>query len=172
MEKNVGGEKRPTIYTLRNANNKTLEEIESEISKAAGRKNTGVFTDHDEKNPGTFFSRMPRFVRKAILKYVLYYNPFLRKKVFGTASFSSVGMFGDISGWGIPLTSHAIHFVAGGIGKKPRFIKGELKNRELLSVTMSIDHDFIDGAPATRFAMGLMKMAKEGYGLTQYMDAR
>jgi pyruvate/2-oxoglutarate dehydrogenase complex dihydrolipoamide acyltransferase (E2) component len=37
--------------------------------------------------------------------------------------------------------------------------------RKYLSVTISFDHDIIDGAPAARFMQQLKKLIESGYGL-------
>ena len=42
---------------------------------------------------------------------------------------------------------------------------GNLEIREYLNMTISIDHDVIDGAPATRFASRLKELIEGGYGL-------
>jgi len=37
--------------------------------------------------------------------------------------------------------------------------------REYLSLTMSVDHDLVDGAPAARFTQRLKELIESGYGL-------
>jgi pyruvate/2-oxoglutarate dehydrogenase complex dihydrolipoamide acyltransferase (E2) component len=39
----------------------------------------------------------------------------------------------------------------GGIGVKPGVVDGHIAIREYLSLTISLNHDLIDGAPAARF---------------------
>ena len=43
----------------------------------------------------------------------------------------------------------------GGIAQKPGVVDGRVEIREYLSVTLSFDHDILDGAPAARFAAPL-----------------
>ena len=38
----------------------------------------------------------------------------------------------------------------GGIATKPGIVEGRIQIREYLCITVSIDHDIIDGAPAAR----------------------
>ena len=40
----------------------------------------------------------------------------------------------------------------GGIDQKVRQLEGQFCVREMLSLTLSLDHDMIDGSPAARFA--------------------
>jgi len=53
----------------------------------------------------------------------------------------------------------------GGIAKKPGVFEGRIEIREYLSVTISFDHDIIDGAPATRFTQRLKELVESDYGL-------
>lgn len=55
----------------------------------------------------------------------------------------------------------------GGIGHRPVLVDGELENRDHLSLTISVDHDIIDGAPAARFVERFRQLAEEGYGLAE-----
>ena len=48
---------------------------------------------------------------------------------------------------------------------KPGVYKGEILIREYLDMTVSIDHDVVDGAPAARFVQSLRTLLEAGYGL-------
>jgi hypothetical protein len=48
----------------------------------------------------------------------------------------------------------------GGLCKHPH-----IAIREYLDMTMSFDHDIIDGAPAARLAMRLKELIESGFGL-------
>ena len=53
----------------------------------------------------------------------------------------------------------------GGIGEKPGVVDGHIAIRDYLSLTISFDHDIIDGAPAARFTERLKELIESGYGL-------
>jgi pyruvate/2-oxoglutarate dehydrogenase complex dihydrolipoamide acyltransferase (E2) component len=53
----------------------------------------------------------------------------------------------------------------GGIGVKPGVVDGHIAIREYLSLTISLNHDLIDGAPAARFTERLKDLIESGYGL-------
>jgi pyruvate/2-oxoglutarate dehydrogenase complex dihydrolipoamide acyltransferase (E2) component len=53
----------------------------------------------------------------------------------------------------------------GGIGAKLVATPGGIASREYLSLTISVDHDIVDGAPAARFAGRLKELIESGYGL-------
>ena len=46
---------------------------------------------------------------------------------------------------------------------------GRIAIREYLSMTISFDHDIIDGAPAARFTQRLKELIESGYGLFDSM---
>ena len=55
----------------------------------------------------------------------------------------------------------------GGIATKPAVVDGQIVPREMLSVTLSFDHDVVDGAPAARFVERLKKLAEGAAGLEE-----
>jgi 2-oxoacid dehydrogenases acyltransferase (catalytic domain) len=71
---------------------------------------------------------------------------------------TAVGMFGKGVGWGIPPALPTLMITLGGIGEKPGVVDGHIAIREYLSLTISFDHEIIDGTPAARFT-------ESGYGL-------
>ena len=58
----------------------------------------------------------------------------------------------------------------GGIGEKPGVVAGRIEIREYLSLTVSVDHDIVDGAPATRFARRLRELMETGYGIEAFIE--
>jgi pyruvate/2-oxoglutarate dehydrogenase complex dihydrolipoamide acyltransferase (E2) component len=74
-------------------------------------------------------------------------------------------MFGTGSGWALSPTNYTLQLTVGGIGERPRLVDGELESREFLSLTVTFDHDVVDGAPAARFVQRLTERLEAGYGL-------
>lgn len=72
--------------------------------------------------------------------------PPLWKQLAGTVAVTSVGMFGTGGGWAVSPTNYTLQLTVGGIGMKPSIIDGELSSREYLSLTVTFDHDVVDGA--------------------------
>jgi pyruvate/2-oxoglutarate dehydrogenase complex dihydrolipoamide acyltransferase (E2) component len=46
-------------------------------------------------------------------------------------------------------------------------VDGQIEIRERLSMTVSFDHDIIDGAPAARFTQRFKELIETGYGLIE-----
>jgi 2-oxoacid dehydrogenases acyltransferase (catalytic domain) len=96
--------------------------------------------------------------------------PRLWKTTVGMVGISAVGMFGTGAGWGIPAaTPTALTLTVGGIGEKQTVVDGHATVREYLSLTISVDHDIVDGAPAARFTQRLKDLIESGYGLGRYV---
>jgi pyruvate/2-oxoglutarate dehydrogenase complex dihydrolipoamide acyltransferase (E2) component len=87
------------------------------------------------------------------------------KDYYGTVLVTSVGMFGTGTGWGIPVPNHTLQLTLGGIGEKPGVVEHRVEVRKYLSLTISIDHDVVDGAPAARFIQRLRKLVEYGFNL-------
>jgi pyruvate/2-oxoglutarate dehydrogenase complex dihydrolipoamide acyltransferase (E2) component len=84
----------------------------------------------------------------------------------GTTFISAVGMFAKgHGGWGISATPHSLSLFAGGITTKPAVVDGRIVPREILDLTVLLDHAIVDGAPATRFVRRLVELIESGYGL-------
>jgi pyruvate/2-oxoglutarate dehydrogenase complex dihydrolipoamide acyltransferase (E2) component len=81
----------------------------------------------------------------------------------GTVAVTAVGMFAGGSGFAIaPLTLMSLQIVVGGMTQRPRVVGGQVEVRDVLDLTVSIDHNIVDGAPAARFGAelrGLMENA-------------
>jgi pyruvate/2-oxoglutarate dehydrogenase complex dihydrolipoamide acyltransferase (E2) component len=72
---------------------------------------------------------------------------------------TSVGMFGGGGGFGIGFpTPIALGLVVGGVSPRPRAVDGEVEIRDVLDLTVSVDHNVVDGAPAARFAADLRRL--------------
>ena len=153
----------PIAHILRSVNKRSFQDIEREIRKV---KDGGVSDPETRQqlNQLRRFFHLPSFVRRIIYYFILR-NPHRFKKKMGTVAVTAVGMFGKGSGWGVGLLNHTLEIVIGGNSVKPVIIKGKMKKREILSVTIAMDHDIIDGAPGVRFTQGLKDLVEKGYGL-------
>ncbi len=82
----------------------------------------------------------------------MFKDPFLKKKFNGTVGFSSMGMFSyNTGGWVIPMTPQVLTAMVGCIRKLPGYDEGQLVKREVVDITISMDHDILDGAQTARF---------------------
>jgi len=155
------GQKTIRPHILRAVNKKTPTELYAEIRAFQQNPNEG-----GEKRAIEWFVRLPGFLRRVILR-AMFRNPAWLKELNGTVSLSSVGMFGQGGGWGIPVSNATLQITLGGIVKRPALIEGKLAERQYLCVTVSVNHDLVDGAPAARFAQTLKEIVESGEVLKQ-----
>jgi pyruvate/2-oxoglutarate dehydrogenase complex dihydrolipoamide acyltransferase (E2) component len=163
IERDVSGQKYVVPYIIRAANHKTFRELHGEI-RAAQRGSANDFITRFR-----LFSALPAMLYDAfvwVFARIGRWRPQLWKEVAGTVGITAVGMFGDGAGWGIPpAMPTALTVTVGGIGTKQVPMNGHAAVREYLSLTISVDHDIVDGAPAARFVRRLKELIESGYGL-------
>jgi pyruvate/2-oxoglutarate dehydrogenase complex dihydrolipoamide acyltransferase (E2) component len=158
IERDVAGQKQLMPYIIRVANRKTFREIHREIRAAQVQDMAQAVVGFK------LVQLLPTFLFSLFLWIVERY-PKMEKKYKGTVELSSVGMFGKGSSWGIPPAGPTLSIIVGGIGEKPGVVDGHIAVRDYLSLTISFDHDIIDGAPAARFTQRLKELIESGYGL-------
>jgi pyruvate/2-oxoglutarate dehydrogenase complex dihydrolipoamide acyltransferase (E2) component len=160
IEAERGGVAIPHI--IRAANRKSFREIHDEIravqTKPARSEQRSSMTMRLAPHAPAIFRRM--------FYWLLLKSPQRLKRYSGTCLVTSVGMFGQGGGWGLGfLPMHTLGLTVGGIAQKPGVIEGRIEIREYLSLTITFDHDVVDGAPAARFAQRLKELLESGYDL-------
>lgn len=148
----------PTI--IRGANEKSLHRINEELRAAKERpvKGSEVFGSMRA------YLLIPPFVRRLVFR-ILDRMPHAMKRHAGTVMVTSVGMFGRGAGWGIPVASHTLNIAVGGVVNRVRMLDGEPTERDHLCLTVSFDHDIVDGAPAARYLHELRRRIEKGADL-------
>ncbi|NWF88753.1 MAG: 2-oxo acid dehydrogenase subunit E2 [Ignavibacteriaceae bacterium] len=168
VETDYNGELVPIPYVIRETNKKDFIQITEEITKAKnqklnnddvllGEKKNKLFSDLYYILPGI----LRRFIWKIILKY-----PAAAKKNMGSVMVTSIGMAGKIKGWFIHTSIHPLSFGIGSILKKPAVVNDKIEIREILNMTVLLDHDVIDGIPMTRFIKKLSENIESGLDLS------
>jgi pyruvate/2-oxoglutarate dehydrogenase complex dihydrolipoamide acyltransferase (E2) component len=71
-------------------------------------------------------------------------------------------MIGKINGWFIHKSVHPVSFGIGSVIRKPAVYNNEVRVREILNMTILVDHDVIDGAPMVRFLNDLTVYIESG----------
>jgi pyruvate/2-oxoglutarate dehydrogenase complex dihydrolipoamide acyltransferase (E2) component len=78
------------------------------------------------------------------------------REAAGTVSLTAVGMFAGGGGFAIaPPTLASLSVVVGGLSRRPTAVGDQVELRDILDLTVSVDHNVVDGAPATRFGADL-----------------
>ena len=164
IEIEIEGRKVPISHVIRATNKRTVRDMHLEIRQvqAEGAESASAPTD----GAGRLYMVLPTFVRRTVMKR-MFKDPHRAKALAGTVLLTAVGMFGEGGGWGIPYIQHTLGITLGGIAEKPVVVDGEIEIRERLSLTVSFDHDIIDGAPAARFIQRFKDLIESAYGLSE-----
>ena len=171
VERKVGEKRALMGHVIRAANRKTYREIHDEIRKVQS----------EPVPPGRGMANWFRSVMLlpwplsrlaiALLRMNGRRDPTISVSMGGTVALTSVGMFGGgHSGWGLSPTLHPLGLVVGGIAWKPAVVEGRIEPREILNLTVTFDHNIVDGAPATRFVRRLVELIESGAGLEEADD--
>ncbi len=161
VERHVAGDSQIMPTIIRAANRKTFREIHQEI-RAAQVQDVAKAWEGFKIPHWPWLLLLPAF---RVMAWMTERSPQVRKKYRGTVALTTVGMFGKGAGWGIPLSDHSLWMTVGGIGEKPGVVDGHIAIRDYLSLTISFDHEIVDGAPAARFTQRLKDLIESGYGL-------
>lgn len=147
------GMKKPVSYTIRQAHKKNLLEISRELREAQKAKEVSASTAKRKgiaKFIGANIHRFPKPLRTFFLNKLIN-DPMFKKNSMGTVNVTAVGMFGSGTGHMIHITSHTVSLGVGGMQSLPYNNNGKVENREVLALTLAMDHSVIDGGPAARF---------------------
>jgi pyruvate/2-oxoglutarate dehydrogenase complex dihydrolipoamide acyltransferase (E2) component len=162
VEVETDGDKVPMPHILKAVNRRTYREIQQEIREAKSKP-----ASTQEFKFMRLFLFLPGFVRQ-IFYWAINQNPRWMRTFPNRIMVTSVGMFGEGTAWGIPMASFPLTVTLGSIAKKPGVVDGCIEIREYLCVTLSFDHDVIDGAPAARFTQQFRELIESGYGLCDH----
>jgi pyruvate/2-oxoglutarate dehydrogenase complex dihydrolipoamide acyltransferase (E2) component len=161
------GKKVPYNYVIRNVETKSVKTITDEIRSYQNKK----IDEQEQLARGSsrnmsFFAIFPRFFRRFVIRK-MFTTPKRMKKLVGTVGITSLGMF--IKGQGayaIPFPGKTCNIAIGSIKDQVALRNGKIEERKILCTTFLIDHDLVDGAPATRFIARLSTLMGE----TTYLD--
>jgi pyruvate/2-oxoglutarate dehydrogenase complex dihydrolipoamide acyltransferase (E2) component len=162
IEVSIGDRTFPLNHIIRSANTKTFTQIHQEIRRVQIR--TQEQRRRHNQRSRRLFLMLPAFVRRMFYR-AMSRNPLWMKQNVGTVALTAIGMFGEGAGWAIPIAVTPLFITIGGIAEKPGIVHGQIAIREYLSLTLTFDHDIVDGAPAARFAARLKELIESASGL-------
>jgi pyruvate/2-oxoglutarate dehydrogenase complex dihydrolipoamide acyltransferase (E2) component len=159
FEVEFGSKKTPMPHIFRAANQKSLLQIHHELRAVQNRPHASA-----ESSFMRWFLYLPAFLRRGFYWMVMKFPQSFRDNS-SPVMVTAVGMFGQGGGWAITMPNFTLNVAVGGISEKPGVYEGEIAIREVLDLTVSIDHDVVDGAPAARFVNTFRILLEAAYGL-------
>ena len=158
IEREVEGALLPLPYIVRGANQKDFIVIDKELkhAKAVPLYGEGPLSALESQ----FFS-LPRVLRKLVW-YLARRDAHLFRELAGTVGVTSIGMHAPGRVFALPITPMTLTLTIGAISSLPTVVDGVIVERESLQLTISADHDIIDGAPLLRFVATLKESLERG----------
>ena len=156
IEREILGEKVPEPIGIKQAQQKTYQQINNEIKEAKNQQSDKLGSLSSQ----TWIRLIPNFLLKTFIR-IADKNVYMAK-LYGKVAVTAVGMFSKEAVWFIPHGSATVLVTVGSISKKVVEIDGHFVSREHLCLTVSFDHNIVDGAPASRFMNQLIETVKGG----------
>ncbi len=166
VEKELNGQKVPIPLVIDRAQECSIESITEQITNARNEKlspNDIVLQKKITRAENLYYI-LPGFIRRYFWKFVVRHPKFAFAKM-GNVAFTSIGMMGKINGWFIPASIHPLCFGISSVLKKPLVRDNKIEIREVLMMTVLLDHDVMDGAPMARFISELTRNVESGMKL-------
>lgn len=156
VEREIDGENAPEPVGIRAAQSKTYRQIHNEI-RAAQHSHGGQYGSLSGMEWIRF---IPNFLLRTFVRAASHSLSMIKR--YGAVSVTAVGMFGNKALWFVPVGGATVLVTVGSIVERPKVIDGHLEAREHLCLTVSFDHDIVDGAPAARFVKRLSELLSSG----------
>jgi chloramphenicol O-acetyltransferase len=161
--------KYPRQVVVRSAQRLTPAEIYTCLEQAKHRHGVTGDLGHEDRWTRRMmhvFSWMPRSLRIRAVRLFMR-SAFTIKRRAGTTLVTSIGKFATVPGFGFSFTTgpRAAAFAVGTVVQKPWVRGGRIAVRSVLSLSIMVNHDLIDGAPAARFSRRLQQIIETGEGL-------
>ena len=146
------------VHVIRDADIRSVAAISAEIR--------GVKSHHTETRSGRLLDTLAPALGRVPGLYRAMYAVMSRSHrvhdAIGTVQVTALGMFAGGGGFAIaPPSLASLAVVVGGISSSPVLVDGHIQTHDLLDLTVTIDHNVVDGAPATRFAADLRQIMQQ-----------
>lgn len=163
LERTIDGQPAVGYLPIRHADSRSLRDIHDEIRAAQAARHESIVGQQ-------WLERIPSFVTPLLLRY-------MRRSVrwaleLGVAGVNNLGMGTTVEGWGLAPGAGTLAVTIGGISGRPRLVEGRLTEQEIAHLTLTFDHDVIDGAPAGRFTERLLELLAAGESIHRAVGAR
>lgn len=156
IEREIAGENVPEPIGIKNAQDKTYIQIHQEIREAK-KQHTDTLGSLSGQS---WISLIPSCLLRLFIR-IADKNIYMAKK-YGKIAVTAVGMYSKEPVWFIPHGTATVLITVGSINKKVVELDNQFVSREYLCLTVSFDHNIVDGAPASRFMNQLIETIKSG----------
>jgi pyruvate/2-oxoglutarate dehydrogenase complex dihydrolipoamide acyltransferase (E2) component len=160
VERVLDGERIPEPMAIKGADRKSVGEITRLLREARDAPSDRL----GGLSGATWVRFVPSFLFKLMIRIASRNVKMCQR--YGVITVTSVGMFAPGPVWLVPLSASTVAVSVGGAFHRPVLVDGVVEDREHLSLTLSFDHDIVDGAPAARFVARMRELVAGGEVLT------
>jgi len=166
VEKEINNQKVPIPLVIEKADSRSIKSITVQIKEAKQQSlsEKDIVLQNKSNKLEHLYYHFPGFLRRWFWFYLIRHPKTAFSKM-GNVAFTSLGMVGKANGWFIPISVHPICFGIGNIIKKPVVHQDQIVIREIINMTVLLDHDIVDGAQMARFISDLTKNIESGQEL-------
>jgi pyruvate/2-oxoglutarate dehydrogenase complex dihydrolipoamide acyltransferase (E2) component len=171
VEREVDGARMPLPYIIRAAEAKSIDQIGLELRAVQRQSPEDVALGSISprlrpivQHGLSAWLALPTTMRRLVWSWTLA-DPYRRKRLSGTVGLTSVGMFGHGVGWGVTPMGHSLAVIVGGLSTRTTVAGSGIEPHEYLCLTLTLDHDVIDGAPAARFTTRFKNLIESCAGI-------
>lgn len=158
------GRRIPVAYVLRNAERKSLAEINWELREAARRDPAADETIGQRRR----LLALPAFVRNLVRRRMMR-DPLLLRRLFGTIGCTNLQIVGSKrGGFALPPNIHTVTVAVGWVTDRllPA-ADGTPQARRMLCLSCGVDHAVIDGIPISLWSQSFHERLESAAGLDQ-----
>jgi pyruvate/2-oxoglutarate dehydrogenase complex dihydrolipoamide acyltransferase (E2) component len=157
VERVIDGVNVPEPLCIKNTDRKSLLEIHHEIRSAQSNNQNKI----GSLSNVSWINIIPGFLFRLFIKIAE--RSIRMADKYGKIAVSSPGMYSNTPSWFIPHGTATVFLVIGNI-RTELYLDNDskMKQREMLNITLSFDHEIIDGAPAARFVTHFEKVLSRG----------
>jgi pyruvate/2-oxoglutarate dehydrogenase complex dihydrolipoamide acyltransferase (E2) component len=164
IERQIDGAAIPEPLGIEHCESKSYLDIHNDIRSA--QQSTGA--QLGELSGVSWIRFVPSFLLKAFVR-LADRNVSMGIR-YGKVAVTAVGMFSKEPVWVIPHGSPTVLVSVGSIIDRVIEAGGQFESREHLCLTVSFDHDIVDGAPAARFMSEYLQEIKSGNAIRELIE--
>ncbi len=150
IERTINGQQAVGYLPIRSADSKTLVEVTREIRAEQASEPRVV-------PGGRWLERIPPPLIPGVMGRASRRIGWALR--YGVAGVNNIGLGGDIAGWGLAPGAGTVAVTIGGISRSHHPAEPDSR---IAHLTLTFDHDVVDGGPAARFTARLLQLLTSG----------
>lgn len=158
LERRIAGQAAVGYLPIRSADTKSLIAVHEEIRAGQAARDQTIAGQQ-------WLERVPLFLASGLMRWMTQSPRWAQR--LGVIGVNNLGMGSHVAGWGLSPGAGTLGVTIGGIGRRLGVVDGQTVEQEIAHLTLTFDHDVVDGAPAGRFTARLLELIASGNAIRQ-----